>query len=49
MVRTGAEAMSRASGVPVYLADVIEGVAMLTMAAGQLLVSYRVRLEARSV
>jgi len=44
MVMTGAEAMSRATGVPVYLANVIQGVALLTMVGGRVLVHYRVRL-----
>jgi simple sugar transport system permease protein len=40
----GAGAMARTTGVPVYLADVIQGVALLTMAAGRLFAVYRLRL-----
>ena len=40
----GADAMSRETGVPVYLADVIQGVALLTMVAGRLFTLYRLRI-----
>ena len=42
-VMTGASAMSRATGVPVFLGDVIQGVALLTMLVALLFTSYRVR------
>lgn len=44
VVVTGAEAMSRATGVPVFLAEVIQGTALLCMVAGLLFTSYRIRL-----
>jgi simple sugar transport system permease protein len=43
IVVTGAEAMSRATGVPVFLADVIQGTALVTMLIAQLFSTYRVR------
>lgn len=45
MVLTGAEAMSRATGVPVYLAQVIQGVALLAMVSLRLFATYRLRAE----
>ena len=42
-VMTGAEAMSRATGVPVFLADVIQGTALITMLVALLFTSYRIR------
>jgi general nucleoside transport system permease protein len=44
VVITGAEGMSRATGVPVFLADVIQGVSLLTMLAALLFTQYRPRL-----
>lgn len=44
VVVTGAEAMSRATGVPVFLAEVIQGTALLSMLTGLLFTSYRFRL-----
>jgi general nucleoside transport system permease protein len=44
VVITGAQGMSRATGVPVYLADVIQGVALLTMLAALLFTQYRLRV-----
>ena len=44
VIMNGADAMSRETGVPVYLADVIQGVALLTMVAGRLFTLYRLRL-----
>jgi simple sugar transport system permease protein len=41
---TGAEGMSRATGVPVFLADVIQGVSLLTMLTALLFTQYRLRL-----
>ncbi len=43
-VITGAEGMSRATGVPVFFADVIQGVSLLTMLAALLFTQYRLRL-----
>ena len=43
IVMTGAEAMSRATGVPVFLADVIQGTALLCMLVALLFTSYRLR------
>jgi simple sugar transport system permease protein len=40
----GAGTMARTTGVPVYLADVIQGVALLTMVAGRLFTAYRLRI-----
>lgn len=42
-ILTGAEAMSRATGVPVYLADVIQGTTLITMLIALLFTSYRIR------
>ena len=42
-VMTGADAMSRVTGVPVFLADVIQGTALLTMLVALLFTSYRIR------
>jgi simple sugar transport system permease protein len=42
-VMTGAEAMSRATGVPVFLSDVIQGTALLAMLVALLFTAYRVR------
>ncbi|WP_406856725.1 ABC transporter permease [Alsobacter sp. KACC 23698] len=43
VVMTGAEAMSRATGVPVFLADVLQGIALLAMLVALLFTSYRLR------
>jgi simple sugar transport system permease protein len=40
-VMTGAAAMSRATGVPVFLSDVIQGMALLSMLVALLFTSYR--------
>jgi simple sugar transport system permease protein len=40
----GAGTMARTTGVPIYLADVIQGVALLTMVAGRLFTAYRLRI-----
>jgi len=45
VVITGAEAMSRSTGVPVFLADVIQGTALMTMLMALLFTGYRVRLS----
>lgn len=42
-VMTGAAAMSRATGVPVFLSDVIQGLALLSMLVALLFTSYRLR------
>jgi simple sugar transport system permease protein len=47
VVITGAEGMSRATGVPVYLADVIQGVALICMLAALLFTQYRIRAVGR--
>ena len=44
-VMTGAEAMSRKTGVPVFLADVIQGTALICMIVALLFGSYRLRLR----
>ena len=43
VIVTGAESMSRATGVPVFLAEVIQGAALLTMLVALLFTSYRLR------
>jgi simple sugar transport system permease protein len=43
-VATGAETMSRKTGVPVFLADVIQGTSLICMLVALLFVTYRVRL-----
>ncbi len=45
IVMTGAEAMSRKTGVPVYLADVIQGTALICMIVALLFTDYRLRLR----
>ena len=45
VVITGAEAMSRATGVPVFLADVFQGVALICMLVAILFTQYRVRVR----
>ncbi len=45
IVITGAEAMSRATGVPVFLSDVIQGTALMTMLIALLFTSYRLRVS----
>jgi ABC-type uncharacterized transport system permease subunit len=42
-VMTGASAMSRATGVPVFLSDVIQGTALLAMLVALLFTGYRLR------
>ena len=44
-VATGAETMSRQTGVPVFLADVIQGTSLLCMLTALLFTGYRVRLH----
>lgn len=43
IVMTGAESMSRATGVPVFLADVLQGVALLAMLVALLFTDYRLK------
>ena len=45
-VMTGAEAMSRATGVPAFLSDVIQGTALLAMLVALLFTAYRIRRNA---
>ncbi len=45
IIITGAEAMSRSTGVPVFLADVIQGTALMTMLIALLFTSYRLRVS----
>jgi simple sugar transport system permease protein len=47
VVFNGAGTMARTTGVPVYLADVIQGVALVTMVAGRLFATHRVRIVRR--
>jgi len=45
MIITGAESMSRATGVPVFLSDVIQGTALVTMLIGLMFTRYRLRWQ----
>ena len=45
IIITGAEAMSRATGVPVFLADVIQGTALIAMLVALLFTRYRIRIR----
>ncbi len=45
IVNNGAQTMSRATGVPTYLVEVLQGVTLLTMLAALLLNDYRLRLR----
>jgi simple sugar transport system permease protein len=44
-VATGAETMSRATGVPVFLGDVIQGTSLICMLVALLFTGYRLRLR----
>ncbi len=44
-VATGAETMSRKTGVPVYLADVIQGTSLICMLIALLFANFRVRVQ----
>jgi general nucleoside transport system permease protein len=44
VIFNGAGTMARATGVPIYLADVIQGVALVSMVAGRLFAAYRLRV-----
>jgi ABC-type uncharacterized transport system permease subunit len=48
-VATGAETMSRQTGVPVFLGDVIQGMSLLCMLTALLFTSYRLRLHRPTV
>lgn len=48
-VTTGAESMARQTGVPVFLADVIQGTTLLCMLVALLFIRYRVRVGAVAV
>ena len=45
VIITGAEAMSRATGVPVFLADVMQGTALIAMLVALLFTRYRLRIR----
>jgi ABC-type uncharacterized transport system permease subunit len=45
VVNNGAQTMSRATGVPTYLVEVMQGVTLLTMLAALLLNEYRIRVR----
>ena len=47
VIITGAEAMSRATGVPVFIAEVIQGTSLLTMLTALLFTSHRLRVVTR--
>ncbi|HVO01090.1 MAG TPA: ABC transporter permease [Candidatus Cybelea sp.] len=49
IIMNGADAMSHETNVPVYLANVIQGVALLTMVGGRLFASYRLRITRASM
>jgi simple sugar transport system permease protein len=46
IIFNGAGSMARATGVPIYLAEVIQGVALVCMVAGRLFATYRLRFAA---
>jgi simple sugar transport system permease protein len=46
-VATGAETMSRTTGVPVFLADVIQGTSLICMVSALLFTTYRLRIRRR--
>jgi simple sugar transport system permease protein len=48
IIITGAEAMSRATGVPVFAAEVIQGASLLTMLAALLFTTHRVRFAGKA-
>lgn len=45
MIITGAESMSRMTGVPVYLAEVIQGITLLTMLFAMVFDRYKLKIE----
>jgi general nucleoside transport system permease protein len=44
IIFNGAGTMARATGVPIYLADVIQGIALVCMVAGRLFAVYRLKV-----
>jgi simple sugar transport system permease protein len=44
IIFNGAGTMARATGVPIYLADVIQGIALVCMVAGRIFAVYRLRV-----
>ncbi len=48
VIITGAEAMSRSTGVPVFLSEVIQGTALMTMLVAILFTNYRLRVSLTS-
>ena len=44
-IATGAETMSRKTGVPVYLADIIQGASLICMLVALLFANFRVRVQ----
>jgi simple sugar transport system permease protein len=44
IIFNGAGTMARATGVPIYLAEVIQGVALVCMVAGRLFAAYKLRV-----
>ena len=48
-VMTGADAMSRATGVPAFLSNVIQGTALLSMLVALLFMNYRLRFPGRAL
>ncbi len=44
-IATGAETMSRTTGVPTFLADVIQGTSLICMVAALLFTNYRLRVR----
>jgi len=44
-IATGSESMSRATGVPVYLGDVIQGASLICMLVALLFTQYRIRVR----
>ena len=48
IIITGAEAMSRATGVPVFAAEVIQGASLLTMLAALLFTTHRLRITGKA-
>ncbi len=45
VIITGADAMSRSTGVPVFLSDVFQGTALMTMLVALLFTNYRLRMS----
>ncbi len=45
IIINGADAMSRSTGVPVFLSDVFQGTALMTMLVALLFTNYRLRMS----